>query len=402
MIKNYSISNIRYIASNNIDNGSISIKGDFIDDFNISKHNYKLDNALVIPAFINAHDHLIGTYYPKIGHGPYESWLQWDNDFKADDVYQEREKLDKENIYLLGSYRNFISGVLTVSDHIPHSVNDDMIDKMPIRILKEYCLAHASVSYDLNWGDGIDIEHKRALETNAPFITLIAEGYDEKSVMSLNNLIEVNALTDNTVLIHGISLTDNDLENILKSQANLVWCPNSNYFLFNKTSKIKKWIEYGINVSLGTDSPASGGATFIDEMHFAQNYYKSLYGKSIEGSTLYNMVTENPARCLRKYSLGKIAEGNIADLLVLEDKHKDPYKTITSLSLKDIDAIIQGGCCVYANEKYRNMIYDFNENIYTFNVMGQKRYCAYDIKGLIEKIRKILGYVKEFPFLPID
>ena len=402
MLKNYSLSNIRYIASDKIESGSISIKGNFIENFNISKHDYKLENALVIPAFINAHDHLFGTYFPKIGHGPYERWLEWDNDLKKDDVYKERSKLDKETVYLLGAYRNFISGVLTVSDHIPHKVNDDIIDIMPIRVLKDYSLAHEAVSYDLNWGDGLDIEHQRALENNIPFITHIAEGYDEESLQSLNNLIEAKALSDNTVLVHGIALSDQDLENIAKAKANLVWCPNSNYFMFERTSNIKKWMENGINVSLGTDSPATGSQTFIDEMHFAQDYYKRLYNEYLPERTLYNMVTENPAKCLRLYTLGKIKDKNIADLLILKDKNKDPYKTISTLTLKDIDAIIQNGLFVYSNEKYSEMVYQSNENVYVFNVEGEKRYCAYDIKGLMGKIRNILGYIKEFPFLPID
>lgn len=402
MKTSYSISNIRYIKKDGVYEGAISINSEYINGFDKNKNNYKLENHLVIPAFINAHDHLFGTYYPKIGHPKYEKWLEWDNDLKKDDVYKERTSMQKEDIYLLGCYRHFLCGVLTVSDHIPHVINDDMIDKMPIRVIKNYTLAHEAVSYDLKWGEGIGIEHTRALENNAPFITHIAEGDDKESLQSLNSLIKENALTDHTVLIHGISLSDCDIENIAKMRANIVWCPVSNNFMFRKTGHVKKWLEDGINVSLGTDSPATGAINMFDEMKFASHFYKNIYGEDLSYKILYDMCTTNPANAMRLYNIGKIENNAIADLVVVEDRNYDPYKTAATLTLKDVKIIIQAGKVVYAAEEHKKLIEAFNSRIYTFNVEGEKRYSCYDIKGLIMRIRKILGFAKEIPFLPID
>ena len=44
--------------------------------------------ALVLPGLINAHDHLIGTFQPRVGFGPYLNWLQWDNDLKRSAVFR--------------------------------------------------------------------------------------------------------------------------------------------------------------------------------------------------------------------------------------------------------------------------------------------------------------------------
>jgi len=59
----------------------------------------------------------------------------------------------------------------------------------------------------------------------------------------IDYLKEYNALDEYTVLVHGIALSDEDIEEIAKTKASLVWCPNSNYFMFEKTGNVKKWIE---------------------------------------------------------------------------------------------------------------------------------------------------------------
>ncbi|NCC45227.1 MAG: hydrolase, partial [Clostridia bacterium] len=88
-------------------------------------------DGIISTGLINAHDHLLGTYYPKVGNGPYENWLPWDNDLKSSPVYQERQQIENRDLYLLGAYRNLVSGVTSVSDHIPHFVAEPYYDILP-------------------------------------------------------------------------------------------------------------------------------------------------------------------------------------------------------------------------------------------------------------------------------
>jgi len=87
-----------------------------------------LDGMLVFPGLIDAHDHLLGTYLPKVGDNrPYLNWLPWDNDLKASPVYAARQRLDAKQLYYLGAYRPLIHGVTAVQDHIPHFVQANYV-----------------------------------------------------------------------------------------------------------------------------------------------------------------------------------------------------------------------------------------------------------------------------------
>ncbi len=366
LTKGYSISNIAYIYDGKVQNGSISVKDNFIDCFDKSnKYDYQFDNSLVIPAFINTYDNLAQSYFPRV----YS---------KDSDAYKEKNKLDKKTSCLLGAYRNFISGVLTVFDCGNYDIeNREFIKSMPIRVLSN------------NGGCEVKVGISDA------FIIDLAEE-DRNNSKYLNDFIKVNALADNTFIVNGISLSDKDIENISKARASLVWSPISSYLMFDKMNDIKKWLDAGVNVTLG-----SYGNVFLEEISFAKSCYKKMYGKELHEKILYNMISDNAAKCLKLQTLGTIKCGNIADLLILRYDN-NPYKTISNLTLSDIEAIVQGGRFVYANKKYSDMVYKYNEKVYTFNVLGEKRYCAYDIKGVVEKVRSIVGYIKELPFLPID
>ena len=76
-------------AKINIHNGFIeSVANDnFLVNDDILQVN--IDGMVVFPGLINSHDHLLGTYYPRIGdRKPYLNWLMWDNDLKASPYYQ--------------------------------------------------------------------------------------------------------------------------------------------------------------------------------------------------------------------------------------------------------------------------------------------------------------------------
>ncbi|MBN1897831.1 MAG: amidohydrolase family protein, partial [Spirochaetes bacterium] len=321
-----------------------------------SKNQFLLKDQVIFPGLINAHDHLLGNYFPRIGDGPYINWLPWDNDLKSSPVYAERSKIPPKLIYALGSYRNIFSGVTTVSDHIPHFVNEPYINVLPIRIIGNYTLAHESSSYDLKWGEGVAIEHQKALKNNFPFITHIEEGYDDESETGIEYLLKEKALSEHTVLIHAIALSDEDIKEVSKKKANIVWCPNSNIFMFNRTGNVKKWLTQRINVSLGTDSPMSGGLHLLDELQFAKKIYKKMYNDEIDDYTLTCFVTINPAKAFRiSKEVGSLEKDKNADLVAISPRSKDPYASLVNAQLKDVSLVIINGKPVYGDREFEEL-----------------------------------------------
>ncbi len=391
-----------------LQNAALVIENNFIKqigkpdpsaDFNIN-----LDkDDIILPALINAHDHLLGSYYPKVGNGPYMNWLSWDNDLKSHELYFERSKISNEDLYLLGSYKNLISGAVTVSDHIPHSVNEKMIDKMPVRIIKDYSLEHECSSYDLKWGRGITIEHKEAKEKNIPFITHLEEGFDEEATLGVDILKELKVLDENTVLIHGISFSDSDIDEIAAGNVNVVWCPSSNYYMFKETVNIKRLLKKNVNVSLGTDSPMSGGLNILEELRFARDLYYKMYNEILDDKILIRMVTVNPARSLRMSRQGKIEPGYSSDILVLSGGDpKNPYKTLINSWFNEIKLVTRNGTPIYGSEEFTDIFKRFKYNYQTVNINGVKKILIGKPLDLCKRIWENVGFKKELPFFPVE
>ncbi len=409
----YSISSLTVVTPDKIyDKASLKVVNGKISGFEASDEvDIKLDDTYVMfPALINIHDHLFGTYYPKIGNGPYICWLPWDYDLKSSPVYSERNKNEPFDIYLLGSYKNLISGVTTVQDHIPHKINDPFIDKLPIRVIKDYTLSHEVSAYDLKWGDGVDIEYERAIRKKIPYITHIEEGFDVESLRGIEILEEHNALSEYTILIHGIGFSDEDIETVAKYRANFVWCPGSNMFMFNRTAKIKDILDKGINVSIGTDSPATGELNILEEVKFAKKVYRDMYGEDLSDRVIVDMITKNPSKALKiDKILGSLEEGKLADILIIKRKSDDPYSSLVSAELQDISLIIMEGKPLYGDLKFSEYFDIFNsddgknddKNYEKISINGCDKFIVGSPKTLMKKIRKNVGYKKEIPFLPI-
>lgn len=358
--------------------------------------------GIISAGLINSHDHLLGTYFPKVGNGPYENWLPWDNDLKSAPVYQERQQIENRDLYLLGAYRNLVSGVTTVSDHIPHFVAEPYYDLLPVKAIREYTLAHSVNSFALIWGDEIEKEYKKAVELDIPFITHISEGFDNETVQDVKTLERKGGLGDHSVLIHGIAFSESDMDLIKKKGASVVWCGDSNMFMFNKTTNIKMLLDKKINVCIGTDSPMSGGANLLEEMKFDKRTYKKLYGEELPDETIYRMVTVNPAKGFRLYDNGSIKEGNIADFVVVKDRGGSYINSVVSAGLKDIMLVVINGLPVYGDVEFAELFNSLNVHYQELVMDGVEKVIIGDLKGLLRRISRAVGFKKEYPFMPVE
>lgn len=357
---------------------------------------------ILFPGLINAHDHLLGTYYPRVGKGPYLNWYPWDNDLKSHPLYEERSRLSNQDLYWLGAYKNLISGVVTVSDHMPHAVNEQLIHDLPVFVLSNYTLEHECSSYDLRWGRGITIEHNEAKQKNIPFITHLEEGFDEEATLGVDILMEMGALDEYTVLIHGIALSEKDVEILAAQKANLVWCPSSNYYMFQTTASIKALLEAGVNVALGTDSPMSGGLHILDEMQFASSLYEKLYQEKLDPAILVRMVTVNAAKALRLFDEGQIAEKKKANFTVVRGGHShNPYESLVKADLSDIRLVIREGVPLYGSTHFLSFFSHFPNHYQQLFIAGGEKILIGKPIHFYRELCKKLGFAKQLPFFPL-
>jgi len=365
----------------------------------------------VYPGLVNAHDHLRGNYLPRVGPPQgsfYLNWSPWDADLKASPVYAERSAVSIGDMYLLGAYKNLFSGVATVHDHFPHELNAPYLRGLPIRAIEEYCLAHECSSFDLGWGEGIGIEHARAVERDWPFVTHLEEGFDPESMDGVGVLERSGALDERALLVHCLGLSEEDIRKLKRAKASVAWCPASNYLMFNLTCKIRKLLRAGVNVALGTDSTHTGSINLLSEMKFARRAYRAMYGEELPAKSLFEMATVNAAKALRlEGKAGVLEPGAWADIAVFRAKAQDPYDSLLLAESEDLALLVVGGEPVYVDEAKFGSAFEeelgAESSRYGAARIGGRRFLVKgDPELLYRRIREAVGFPKKLDYLPFE
>ena len=396
-------------------NGSLAVSGEKIVSCDSAGGNVTLDlkeESFVYPSLINTHDHLQGNYRPPVGPEEgtfYLTWQPWDKDLKASATFTERSNMTREELYTLSSYKCIFSGVTTVNDHFPHNLNGKILPKLPIRAIMEYGLAHEATSYDLKWGDGLEAEHEKAVQNKWPFITHLCEGFDNESMHSMEALQKQGILDKHCLFIHCIALGDEDIKRAAQAGASISLCASSNMLMFNVTAKIRKMIKAGLNLTIGTDSSASGPANLLEEMKNIRRLYQNMYGEDLGAQKIFEMVTANAAKAFwMQDRIGSLEEGKLGDILVLKAKKDDPYENLVNASMKDIELLVLAGKPIYGEQRFLDI---FDASLekgelpegYTEITVGKKSmFVIGDPSALYMEIRKRTGFKKILDFLPFE
>lgn len=362
-----------------------------------------LHGLTLYPGLINGHDSLLATYHAYRGESwPYINWLAWDNELKSSDVYRDRMLLDVSQLYLLGAYKNLMWGTTTVVDHIPEFVRKPFYNTLPVSLLEDYGISHSACSYSLQWGNGIAVESEKSRKNHLPYIVHIAEGFDRESRSSLSVLNREGGLNNNTVLVHGLSLNDDDIGLIAEKKASLVWCPTANIFLYDSIPPVPSMMEHGIPLILGTDSSMSGGGGMPQEIGRAIQELQKRYDMEIHPARIFEMATSNPANAFGLLDRGSIEPQKRADLLIVEGSYRDPYHSLADLKPENIFLVTVGGKPAYADASLSGLFDEFGIQYDEITVKGREKVIVSGIKNLLDSVAGNQREYKKFDFLPVD
>lgn len=360
-----------------------------------------LGGRLVFPALINAHDHLYDTFWPKFGDQPYKNWIEWERAFQASDIYRDRQSLSITDLYGLGMFKNVLSGVGLIVDHFPHEVNTTYTGRGLVSLLEHYYLAHSASAEAPAWGHG-PAEEMRLSRGILPFITHCCEGTNGEIHEELESLKRLGALSQNTILVNGIGLTDADLELVAACKSSLVFCPGSILNRFGVIPPMTKALDLGIEIAIGTDGAVSGSVNLLEDLRLLRKWSDEQFGGRLGPQDLVRMVTQIPAKLFRvdkKY--GSIAIGKTANLLVFDDTKQDPFESFLALKPADISLVIHNGALVYGEESMRRACTIDFANFSEVVVAGRPKLLYGRPLNILERVEAKLGSARVFPFLPI-
>ena len=134
-------------------------------------------------------------------------------------------------------------------------------------------------------------------------------------------LNELGAFETPTVAAHCIWVEDSDVEIFKEKGVSVATCPVSNLKLASGICNVRKFLENGINVAIGTDSVASNNSlNFIEEMKFFALLGKIKTGDPtvITPDQTIHAATRAGAIAQGRTDAGILAEGMAADLIVID------------------------------------------------------------------------------------
>lgn len=291
-----------------------------------------LEGRAVYPGLINAHDHLELNHYPRTKFRPvYENAHQWGLDFTPrldDEPFRSLRRVPLAEQCRIGGLKNLRSGVTTVAHHNP--LHRPLRRNFVVRVVQRYGWAHS-----LYFEEDIPRTYRQTPK-DAPWMIHLAEGTDDVAAGELSRLDTMGCLQPNTVLIHGVGLSDSDRRRVLEAGSGLVWCPSTNIFLLGKTGDVREFAA-AHRLALGTDSLLTADGDMLDELRCAAQTGQ------LSPEQLFRAVTVDAACLLRLPNVGALLPGYLPDFFVTAKWSIDPYQALLDLRPEAIEAIYIGG-----------------------------------------------------------
>jgi cytosine/adenosine deaminase-related metal-dependent hydrolase len=294
----------------------------------------------IFPGLINAHDHLQLNSFPRLIYRPrYANASRWIADIEprleSDPALLAQRAVSRADRLLLGGLKNILSGVTTVAHHDPlHAASSEV--QFPTRVLNHFGWSH---SLYLDGAASVRRSH-HSTPLGQPWIIHAGEGTDAEAAGEFDRLLDLDCITSNTLLVHGIAFTVQQQRLLAQAGAGLIWCPSSNLNLYRATPDVSELI--GLRrVALGSDSRISGGRDLLDELRLAREVSRH------DEAALVPLVTDQAARLLRLGDRGALRAGALADMVVLP-----AGMSLSQATRADIRLVVLNGCPCYGDWSY--------------------------------------------------
>lgn len=330
-----------------------------------------LGDRLALPGLINSHDHLGLNLFPPLGDPPYSSVYEW-----AEHVYHPARaairdvlRIDLSDRLWWGGYKNLISGVTTVVHHDPYQ-RRVLNRRFPTTVLRRYGWTHS-----LGYGHDTLEAHRRA--RRRPFILHAAEGTDRGARQEIDRLESLGVLGPRTVLVHGIGITSEQQQLLLRRNAAIVWCPRSNLRLYGATCPIDR-LDPAIRISLGTDSTLTGEPTLLEELRCASDT------GMVDPERLFEMVTTTAAAI---FDLGDrhstLEPGAPADIVILPGREGAPARALVESTSRDLELVVVRGRVRLADPRWSGCLDLGDANA---RIDGAPKWLYGDLAGLKHRL----------------
>jgi 5-methylthioadenosine/S-adenosylhomocysteine deaminase len=350
-----------------IQNGALAVKDarivwlgarDEIDPGLSARETLNLAGKVIIPGLVNTHGHWAMTLFRGLVHDrALEAWLQKIWQVEAAVISPETVTAGSE----LAMIEMIRGGTTCAADMYWHyhesfqavrkagfrMVNGPSFAEIPGFESRKFNYQSAADFLERYMGDPLihlRMQAHSVYTTSQPMLEKIAEMMGERGIGFITHASEsqgelelvrkkygrspievldsAGLLGEHSLLAHCVHLSDAEIGRLAETRTSVAHCPSSNLLLSSGIARVADMLKAGVNVSIGTDGPASNND--LDLLHEAQLAALLQKGSSGDPTVLpaeqvFAMLTIDGARALGlAQQTGSLEAGKLADLAVID------------------------------------------------------------------------------------
>lgn len=182
-------------------------------------------------------------------------------------------------------------------------------------------------------------------------------------VTPVKYLLQWGLFDNSLIAAHCLHVTENDLMTLKKYQVAVAHCPKCSAKLGMGIAPLREFLQHGLKVGLGTDSPASNNTMdMFDEMRVGLLLQRGLTHttQNAEAKQFVHLATYGGAQALGlDKQIGSLEPGKEADLIVVDVSHShqqpltDPYSALVfSANQENVCLTMVSGKILYQDGKF--------------------------------------------------
>lgn len=206
----------------------------------------------------------------------------------------------------------------------------------------------------------------------------VAEGspHDASAAREFSEIEGRGLLKPGVSIIHGVALTPQNFVSMAKAGVGFIWSPRSNIELYDDTANVAAAKVADVVMALAPDWSPTGSDGLLGELNYASVWNQTQYPPPFTERDLVMMATSNAAALVGlQDSIGSLAPGHAADLIVIRDTgkahNKDAYWSLTHATVNDVDLVVIGGVATYGDSQLMRQI--SSSPVETLRVCGRDK-----------------------------
>jgi 5-methylthioadenosine/S-adenosylhomocysteine deaminase len=313
----------------------------------------------IYPGMIDLHNHPEYAHYPLLPvtrkyKDRYE-WRWYDDDYNKRITFPQ-QVLANANYYDLGleigrygEYKALVGGTTSLQGGRvaqPYAKSECLVRNIETSaVAARLATSRVDIGRDADEWKKIQDEYAKGM-----LVVHLAEGPSPRMAEEFRYIKQSGLLGPNLIAIHGVGLTEPQLKEMADAKSKLVWSPLSNFILYGKTANIDAARRSGIAISIAPDWAPSGSKSILGELKAADLVNKNELKMPFTDRELVEMVTRRPADAMNwGDKLGQIQPGFMADVIVVDDRNKDPYRNLIEATEDNISLVFVRGEALYGD-----------------------------------------------------